>query len=91
MKAEWINTNKRLPPKGAYLVRFLIEVLGVETPFEDKKLYAEGHFNPQAGWIVENGIIYDYMSAKGFSGNKLRVTHWLEVENYDVDEMDTNK
>jgi len=74
---KWISVKDGLPKDlQKVLVSFLIEVLGMETPFTDKRLYAEGFFNPETGWSIENCYVRDSRYPSGFICDNLRITHW---------------
>ena len=77
--SKWIRVNDQLPYEGNYMVSFLIKVLGRETPFIDKRLYAEGYFNPQTGWSIENRYIYHPLYQQPYQSEQMRVTHWMPL------------
>jgi len=76
---EWISVNEKMPLEGYYLVSFLLECFGSDTPFEDRRFYARGYFDPETGWSIENKYILEPRHATGYWSLKCRVTHWMPL------------
>ena len=68
-----------------------MEVVGVETRFELKKLYAEAYFDPHSAWRIENRYIKLTRYKQGFVDLPIKVTHWMpmpELPKEDEDGVD---
>lgn len=79
---EWISVKDKLPIEGSYLVFFYINVIGLETSVVKKFMYAEGYFDPETGWSIENKIIREWRHESGYTDVMIRVTHWMPLPQF---------
>lgn len=77
--SEWISVYNELPKDQEVLVRFTMKILGYETPFMDKVLYAQGYFDHTSGWNVENRYITDIRYEQPYLDFKIYITHWMPL------------